>query len=623
MCGIAGIYGYKGDVEALRASLCLMSNAMIHRGPDEDGIHIEPGMRSGIAVRRLSIVDPEHGSQPLFNEDKTVAVVCNGEIYNHRSLRRELEQKGHRFHGHSDCEVLAHLYEAEGVDFLKRLNGMFALAILDKRRGSLLLARDPVGMKHLYWGETPNGLVFASEARSLFAAGLVTPRPDWDSLADYFSMGWVQSPRTAFQGLQRLRAGSYVLLDDGGKREGRYWIPRFHEPEHGRTEQDYSEELKELLVGVVGTHLDADFPAGLFLSGGWDSSLISLYASRHSKRRLNSYSLLFPDDPGSDESFYFRQVVQQIGTQSVEIEVRDTDIRDALNPTSLALEEPNCSCPVTLGYLLSQTASRDSKLVLGGEGSDELFGGYDWFRPSALQRLLRLLPHQLFPASLPIPLSSRLNRAMQFLAAPDEERAQLSLRTVGTPQRIAPFLGPGYLLPKRPGQVPTGLTDETRNTFRDLLDLKLSIDLTGRLADGILMAHDKNSMAHSLEIRMPFLDMAVVEFAHRLPSRFKIRNGQMKAVLSELAGELPDDVAKRPKQGLHVPSRVYSSKVLREFYAETILETSLATGLFDHRRLEPWVRKMASKPDHRARRLWSICHFCLWWNNFIERRDWT
>jgi asparagine synthase (glutamine-hydrolysing) len=278
---------------------------------------------------------------------------------------------------------------------------------------------------------------------------------------------------------------------------------------------------------------------------------------------------------------------------------------------------------VTLGYLLSQSASRNSKLVLGGEGSDELFGGYDWFRPSQLQRLMRLLPHQLFPASVPIPLSPRFNRALRFLAATDEENAQLSLRTGGTPNRLQSFLGPGFSFPKRPGQGTTGLTAETRASFRDPLDMKLSLDLTGRLADGILLAHDKTSMAHSLEIRMPFLDLAVVEFAHRLPSRFKIRNGQMKAVLSALAGELPADVAKRPKQGLHMPPRAYSSRILREFYAETILETSLATGIFEHRRLEPWVREMASKPGHRARQLGPIGHFCLWWNNFIERRDWT
>ena len=602
----------------MRERLSVMNQAMVHRGPDEDGLHIAPEMCSGISVRRLSIIDLVNGSQPLFNEDKSVAVVCNGEIYNHRLLRRELEQKGHRLHSHSDCEVLAHLYEEEGIDFLKRLNGMFALAILDRRRRSLLLARDPVGMKHLYWSETPNGFVFASEARALFAAGLVTPRPDWGSLGYCFSIGWVPSPRTAFQGLQRLRPGSYVLLNENGAKEGRYWIPQYQEPESNRSEQDYSQELGELLDKAVGTHLDADVPAGLFLSGGWDSSLVSLYASRRSSKPLKSYSLVFPDDPDTDESDFSRQVAQQIATQSHEIEVSDADILNALNRTSLALEEPIVTTPTLLGFILSQSAARDVKLVLGGEGSDELFAGYGRFEHSPLHRLRSVLPHQLVPASLPIPLGPRWTRALRFLAAPDEEQAHLQLLSFMQPQQVASFLCQGIPFDTRSGPEAIAISDETRASFRDPLDLKLSIEFTSRLADGILLAGDKTSMAHSLELRMPFLDLDVVQFAYRLPSRFKIRNGQMKAVLSSLASELPANVANRRKQPLHVPPRIYRSRMLRKFYEETILETSLSTDLFEHSRLEPWVRKMASKPNHRASQLWPICHFCLWWNNFME-----
>jgi len=618
MCGIAGIYRYKGGIDALRQRLGVMNRAMIHRGPDEEGLHIEPDMRSGIAVRRLSIVDPEHGSQPLYNEDRSVAVVCNGEIYNHRSLRRELEQKGHHFRGHSDCEVLAHLYEEEGLDFLKRLNGMFALAILDSRRQSLLLARDPVGMKHLYWGQTPDGIVFASEVRSLFAAGLVTPRPDWEALGNFFSIGWVPSPRTAFQGLRRLQPGSYVQLGADGVKQGRYWIPRYQEPEKNRSAQDYSDELKKLLDKAVGTHLDADVPAGLFLSGGWDSSLVSLYASRRSAEPLNSYSLVFPDDPDSDESGFSRQVAQQIGSRSHEIEVYDVDVRNSLQQTSLALEEPIVTAPTQLGFILSQAAGRDLKLVLGGEGSDELFAGYSRFGNNLLNRVRRALPHQLFPASVPFQLSSRWDRVLRVLAARNDEMAHLELLSKSYPKRIASFLRPDIPFTACPTPEAIGIADETRDSFRDTLDMQLSLEMTGRLADGMLLAADKTSMAHSLELRLPFLDMEVVEFAYRLPSRFKVRNGQMKAVLSSLASELPADIANRPKQGLQVPHRIFCSRTMREFYAEVILETSLSTGLFDHQRLEPWIRKMTANPNQHTRRLWAFCHFCLWWNNFME-----
>jgi asparagine synthase (glutamine-hydrolysing) len=618
MCGIAGVYGYTGDTDSLRQRLSVMNRVMIPRGPDEEGIHIEPGMRAGLCVRRLSIMDLEHGSQPLFNEDHSVAVVCNGEIYNHRQLRRELEQKGHQLHSHSDCEVLAHLYEEEGMDFLKRLNGMFALAVLDRRRKCLLLARDPVGMKHLYWSSTEQGIVFASEARALFASGFATPQPDWDALGTYFSIGYVPSPRTAFQGLQRLRPGSYMLITDKGIQEDRYWIPRYQQPEGNRSEQDYSEELKDLLGKAVGTHLDADVPAGLFLSGGWDSSLVSLYASRQSDRPLRSYSLVFPDDPDADESRYFRQVSRQAGTLSHEIEVRDTDVLNAFSRTLLALEEPIFTSPTPLHYLLSQVAGSDLKVVLGGEGSDELFAGYDWLQNSPLHRLRRILPHQLFPAALSGAMSPTWSRALRFLAAPDDEQAHRELLAWPVSRQVASFLHPDISVGIGCKPRTVQITDETRNSFRDALDLKLSVELTGRLADGILFSGEKISMAHSLEVRLPFLDLEVIEFAHRLPSRFKIRDGQRKAVLSSLARELPNDVAMRKKQGLHVPSRIYGSKALLDAYSETVLETSLSSGLFDHGRLEPWVRKLASGPNHSAAQLRPLFYFCLWWNLFID-----
>ncbi|MGD8346720.1 MAG: asparagine synthase (glutamine-hydrolyzing) [Lysobacterales bacterium] len=621
MCGIAGLFGFKGPIDGLEPLLATMNRAMVHRGPDEEGVHIEAPMRTGLAVRRLTIVDPENGSQPLYNEDRSVAVVCNGEIYNHRALREELEKKGHRFRGHSDCEVLAHLYEEEGEAFLDCLNGMFALALLDIPRQKLLLARDPVGMKHLYWAHVNQGLVFASEARCLFAARLLVPRPDWNALGAYFSIGWIQSPRTAFEGLKRLPAGGFLVADGGGVREGRHWRPRFHPAESGRSLADYSEELKALLDGAVASHLDADFPAGLYLSGGWDSSLITLYASRRRSQPLRSYSLVFPDDPAIDESSHSRQVARQAGTLAEEIGIREADVREVFEATTVALEEPNVSCPTVLGYLLARRAAVSSRLVLGGEGADELFGGYDWFRMSRVYRLLRRLPHRVFPAALPFPVDPRIARALRYASAPDADRAQLALRATDTPRRVSRFLKPELFIDSRLRHLATGLSEETRATFRDPVDHMLSLDLVGRLADGILFAHDKTAMAHSLEVRMPFLDRNVVEFAHRLPSGFKIKNGMGKVVLAPLARELPDTVARRKKQGLNVPARMFETESMRCYLCDIILETSLDSGLFDHRRLEGWVKQQVVKPGNRRHALWSISHFCLWWRHFIAR-DW-
>jgi asparagine synthase (glutamine-hydrolysing) len=596
-----------------------MNDALVHRGPDESGMHVYEGLRAGVSVRRLSILDLEHGSQPFLSEDGSVAVVCNGEIYNHRSLRKELQAKGYRFRSRSDCEVLVYLYLEEGPDFLKRLNGMFALAVLDSRSGTLFLARDPVGMKHLYWSETPRGIVFASEARALFATGLVKPEPDWDALSRYFTFGWIQSPSTAFQGVHRLRPGSFVLFEAHAKTGGRHWIPKFEEPDRQRSLESYSGELKQLLQSAVSSHLDADVAAGLFLSGGWDSSLVSLYASRLSSEPLNSYSLAFPDDPQTDESRYSRQVVSQIGARGHEIEIRHSDILDALDATALALEEPLMTSPAPLEYLLSQVAGRELKLVLGGEGADELFAGYDRFENRPLQRLRPWVPHQLVPATLPIPLGIRWSRAFRYLAAPSDELAHMQLLTHLLADRTMPLFRNGKLRPSHYSRASLGVEQGTLDTVSNRLDMGSIVEVTGRLADGILLAHDKTAMSHSLEVRMPFLDREVVRFAHRLPSEYKARGKAMKRVLADLARELPPDVANRSKQGLHVPPAIYRGDLLRDFYAATILETSLSTDLFEHDPLEAWIGKGSGGPVPGAFQLWPLCNFCLWWNHFIGK----
>lgn len=613
MCGIAGFYDFNGDGQTLQRSLEVMCAAMYHRGPDEGGMHLEPGLGAGLGVRRLGIVDPRHGSQPLSNEDRSVVVVCNGEIYNHRELRTGLETRGHRLNSHSDCEVIAHLYEERGIDFLGQLNGMFALALLDRHRGRLLLARDPVGMKQLYWARTEQGIAFASEARALFTAGFIDPRPDWEMLGAYFSFGWVPSPGTAFAGLNRLERGTRLVADQNGMGVERYRVPRFRLPEEERSLGEYSSELGRLLESSVATHLDADVPAGLFLSGGWDSSLVSLYAARRSEKPLDSYSLVFPDDPDSDEARFSRQVSRLIGSRHHEVEVRDADVLEALNPTSLALEEPVTTAPTQLEYILSRTAGQSLKMVLGGEGSDELFAGYGRFANSPLHRLRRALPSFLFPDFVARFLPGRWGRAWRFMSAADDEQAHQQLLSLYTAESAAPLLRSGF---GQGGPASPALDSRTRDSYRDHLDLRLAVELAGRLADGILFAIDKTSMAHSLEVRMPFLDQGVVGFAHRLPSAFKVDGTQMKAVMEPLARELPADIARRAKQGLHVPPRIYRSATLRNYYAETILQTSLDSGLFHHRRLERWVGRRTAHAGPAAQ-LWPLCHFCLWWNNFI------
>ena len=307
MCGIAG--GYQLDIpEAeIPALLGRMNAAMVHRGPDDEGSWTAPEIRAGLAVRRLSIVDLVTGAQPLLNEDDSVGLVANGEIYNHQALRQQLEARGHRFRSRSDCEVVLHLYEEYGPEGLARLNGMFGLAILDRRQRRLLLARDRAGMKPLYCAKTARGFLFASEARALFASKLVTAEPDWKGLNVCLASQYIPAPRTCFRGIERLPAGAFLLLEEEGREtRGNFWTARFDASGTPKTEPEYADELEKRLRGAVASHITADVPVGAFISGGWDSSLAAVFASQASSKPLKTFSLVFPEEPEEDEGRYSR-----------------------------------------------------------------------------------------------------------------------------------------------------------------------------------------------------------------------------------------------------------------------------------------------------------------------------
>jgi asparagine synthase (glutamine-hydrolysing) len=329
MCGIAGVFASGLPTAELARTLDAMNTAQAHRGPDESGTVLHQPLGAGLASCRLSIVDPEHGRQPIANEDESVHVVLNGEIYNHGPLREFLLSKGHQFRSRSDTEVLVHLYEELGEELLDRLEGMFALAVLDTRRARLLLARDGPGMKPLYLAQTQHGFLFASEAKALFATRLVSPQPDPASIDTYLTMGYVPAPMSMFRGVQRLQAGRFAVVDRGGLRERTFWRLRYEKTATRKPDQEYAEELETILGRAVRLHFAADVPVGAFLSGGWDSSLTATFAARAAGRRLNTFSVVFPEDPHMDESRYSRQMAKHLGTDHHEIEYRSNQMPPA------------------------------------------------------------------------------------------------------------------------------------------------------------------------------------------------------------------------------------------------------------------------------------------------------
>lgn len=553
MCGIAGIFDSRLPPDELERTLAAMAGSMLHRGPDQGAVRVFPQLAGGLAVRRLAFVDLAGGDQPIGNEDGSVVALLNGEIYNHRALRRELEADGHRFATRCDTEVVAHLYERYGDGFLARLEGMFALAVFDLGRRRLLVARDGPGMKPLYHARTAGGFAFASEARALFASGLVRPRPALPALDVYLGTGFVPAPRTAFEGVERLPAGCFAVIDASGVRQEPFGRFRFGRDEPPLADVEYVDELERRLEAAVASHLAADVPIGSYLSGGWDSSLVTAFAARRLGSRLETFSIVFPDDPGVDESRHSRQVAAWLGTDHHEIEYRSSMLPDLLPRLVRQLEEPIAASPVALADVLASLAAGHVKGVVGGEGADELFGGYQWFRADAPYRLRGVLPRpvaRLFARHVHEP---RVRRWMRIAAAADVRAADAEWFRCLTPEEKATILRP-ELRNGGPDMEAVLIADDLAATCRDALQRRLAHDLHGRLPEAILFKHDKLAMGHSLEVRMPFLDRRVVELAARLPPHLAMHRGREKVVVAELARRhLPPEIAGRRKQGLAYP----------------------------------------------------------------------
>ncbi len=618
MCGIAGVFGAGPGAADLPATLRRMADSMIHRGPDESGMAVYPESGAGVACRRLSLVDVETGGQPVLNETGDIAVVMNGAIYNYRRLRALLERRGHRFSGASDTEVIVHLYEDQGVGCLGELEGMFALAILDARRNQLLLARDGAGMKPLYWADTAGGVVFGSEVKALTASGRITLEPDWSGVDTFLTVGYVPAPGSCFRGIRKVAAGDYLLFRAGRRDQGTFWRLRFAPPVAARSEDEYAEELERLLRAAVRSHLDADVAIGAFISGGWDSSLVATYAAQQSSRPLRTFSLVFPDDPDTDESVYSRAVARNLGSDHAEIEFRNTDMPRILPALMRHLEEPCTASPILLDYHLAATAGPQIKAVIGGEGADELFAGYPWLHSEAYYRLRPAVPRRLAKGLQNVVSDRRLVRAFGILGADDDAAADMEWFRAFTVREKSELLRPDRRA-EQPDLRWVRPHAAALASARDLLDRRLALDFTRRLADGILFGHDKMCMAHSLELRMPFLDRSVVDFALCLPSALKIgQRGREKYLLSRLTGSLPEIVAGRRKSGLHYPERMLLVEPNRTYIRELLLDSAGGDRLFRPEALERLLRRCLAGPGEGTRLAWMLVVLQSWWTEFFS-----
>jgi asparagine synthase (glutamine-hydrolysing) len=624
MCGIAGVVARPGARAPSAQQLAAMAATLVHRGPDDEGAVVRG--RAGLAMRRLSIIDLAGGRQPIASEDGRVHVVCNGEIYNFRALRGELEARGHRFATRSDVETIVHGYEEWDVAVCERLRGMFAFALWDERRERLLLARDPLGVKPLFWTLGAGHLVFGSELGAVLASGLVPRALDVDALAELLCWEYVPAPATLLRGVHKLPGGTRLVLE--GAREPlitRYWDVPHAAEQRGVSEAEWAERVDATLAECVRSQLVADVPVGAFLSGGVDSSLVAAHMGK-----LEAFAIGF-DDPSYDELPFARRVAQQLGVTLHE-EVIRPDVATLFEPLLERLDDPIGDFSVFATQLVSQLARRSVKVVLSGDGGDELFGGYETYLAGGLARALDRLP-RAFVRGVATPLARALppqpekkgfiNKARRFAegAALDPALGHTRWRAFASEALLGALLTPEASAARtRPASAHIAAL-QARAGERDALNRALYVDLHSYLCDDILVKVDRMSMATSLEARVPLLDPRLVELAFAIPGRFKVARGQTKRLLKRVAARhVPAECVYRAKQGFSVPVKHWLAGPLRPALEELLGERRLREqGLFDAAAIARLRAEHFSGRENHSHVLWTALVFQAWSRRWLER----
>jgi asparagine synthase (glutamine-hydrolysing) len=628
MCGIAGILYSDRDRPVDRAVLQAMADSIAHRGPDAEGFWIGPGI--GIAHRRLSIIDLSAGAQPMPNEDGSIQVVFNGEIYNFRQLRAELKRRGHQLRTQSDTEVLVHLYEDEGQHLVDRLRGMFAFALWDHREGRLLLARDRVGIKPLYVYRDQEKLLFGSELKAILAFPGIARDIDHEALEDYLAFGSVAGARSIFRGIEKLPAAHTLLVDRSSLRRSarRYWRLQF-EPDRRPAPEEWQEAIRAKISEAVQGHLIADVPVGAFLSGGIDSSVVVTTAAAHVPDTIQTFSIGFHDDSIS-ELPYAREVAAQVGCRHAE-ELVAPDAVSLLEDLTYFYDEPFADSSAIPTFLVARLARRSVKVVLSGDGGDEAFGGYSryahdlrearlrsflpgWFRRAAIAPLAHIWPQAGW---LPRPLRARTALTNLSLDAAGAYANTLTMcRSPLRPRLLAPDISAALN-----GYAPERLLHDafTNATSGDTLAGMLTVDSEILLPDDFLVKVDRASMAHGLEARPPLLDHEVLELAARIPSDLKVRNHQTKWIFKQaFRGSLPDRVIRRPKQGFEIPTHSWLRDPLREVFEDTVLSSrARIAGLVDQAVARDIFRSFLDRRSRSANVLWGLLVLAHWAERYL------
>ena len=617
MCGIAGIFS-PADKGVHPGELRAMCDAMVHRGPDDAGYYVRG--RVGLGMRRLSIIDLSTGHQPVRNEDGTVWTVLNGEIYNYRELRADLESRGHRFYTSTDTEVIVHLYEEFGTGCVSRLRGMFGLAVWDARRQSLFIARDRLGIKPLYYTEVDDRLLFASELKCLLELPEVERELNWGSVNHLFTTLCTPNTESIIAGVHKLPPGhSLTLRVDGTRKLVRYWEVNF-EPDHSKSEEWFAEHLRQNLEESVDLHLVSDVPVGAFLSGGLDSSSVVAIMARQSDRPVKTFSIGF-EEQGFNETGAARRVAEQFGTEHTEL-ILKPDMEAMVEDIAWHLDEPFGDSSAIPTYMVSKLAAEQVKVVLSGDGGDELFAGYDKYRveqrerryeyaPAPLRKLLGLIGNSM-------PEGAKGRNFLRHIALSGAER-YLDASTLFKADQKRRLFQPEFarlLAQHDPWHEASAYLDRPDG---DWLSALQHWDLKNYLPLDILTKVDRMSMAHSLEARVPLLDHKLVEFAATIPPEFRLRNGEGKSIFKRaMRGILPDEIIDRRKQGFAVPLGHWFRGRLGGFARELLLPANGRRGQLFDRGYIAELLSMHERGRDLNLQLWTLISFELWCRRFLD-----
>ena len=631
MCGIVGIVNFNSQNLVNENIVKKMNNRIYHRGPDDEGYFIERNV--GLGIRRLSIIDLVSGHQPVYNEDRTIWVIFNGEIYNYLDLRAVLEKKGHKFYTKTDTEVIVHLYEEEEEECVNKFNGMFAFAIWDRRKKKLLLARDRLGIKPLHYRIDNTSLIFASELKALIEHPAVIREIDLESLNKYLTYEYIPAPNTIFRGIKKLLPGHILILKEGKISLKQYWNIELGTMEKSLYDKKKCiQRLKQLLEESVRKRLISDVPLGIFLSGGIDSSTITYFASKFNPSKTKTFNIGF-EEKSFDESSYAKDIANLLGTKHYEELFTTERLLELVPKIADIIDEPLGDASFIPTYLVSQFARQYVTVILGGDGGDELFAGYPTYQAHKLASIYRKVPYLL---------RKGIEKIIQKIPPSDknfsfEFEIKKFISGIEFNQELRNYIWLGSFSPQdKETLFRQGIKEEIhKDCFKEIgmhlknkkfiapLDKILYLDMKFYLQDNLLVKIDRASMANSLEVRVPYLDHKFVEFVTALPARFKLRGLTTKYIFKKsMKNILPAKIINRRKKGFGIPLAKWFKKELKDLLEDSLSKGKIdKEGIFDYNYIRMIMDEHFKSKKNNRKKLWTLLIFQLWYDKYIKKKN--